>query len=72
MILVLDYEIKNEKNFHLTLSGRLPRHAIWGLKSAILWSLAQYAYAQWAGLYENLGRYVYVNRGFDFTPTQVE
>jgi hypothetical protein len=31
----------------------------------ILWSLAQYAYAQWAGLYENLGRYVYVNRGFD-------
>jgi predicted MPP superfamily phosphohydrolase len=27
------------------------------------WSLAQYVYAQWAGLYENLGRYIYVNRG---------
>jgi hypothetical protein len=36
-----------------------------GLKG-LLWSLAQYAYAQWAGLYENLGRYVYVNRGFGF------
>ena len=23
-------------------------------------------YKQWAGLYENLGRYVYVNRGFGF------
>uniref|UniRef100_A0A4W5LJK3 Thioredoxin domain-containing protein n=1 Tax=Hucho hucho TaxID=62062 RepID=A0A4W5LJK3_9TELE len=32
----------------------------------IKWSLAQYVYKQWAGLYENLGRYVYVNRGFGF------
>jgi predicted MPP superfamily phosphohydrolase len=28
--------------------------------------VAQYVYAQWAGLYENIGRYVYVNRGFGF------
>ena len=28
------------------------------------WSLAQYVYKQWAGLYENFRRYVYVNRGF--------
>jgi hypothetical protein len=35
-------------------------------------ALAQYAYAQWAGLYENLGRYVYVNRGFDFNAYPVE
>jgi predicted MPP superfamily phosphohydrolase len=28
-------------------------------------SLAQYVYAQWAGLYENLGD-IYVNRGFGF------
>jgi len=30
------------------------------------WSLVQYVYKQWAGLYENKGRYVYVNRGFGF------
>ena len=28
--------------------------------------LKQYIYKQWAGLYENMGRYVYVNRGFGF------
>jgi predicted MPP superfamily phosphohydrolase len=32
----------------------------------IKWSPVQYFYKQWAGLYENLGRYVYVNRGFGF------
>jgi predicted MPP superfamily phosphohydrolase len=30
------------------------------------WSPVQYVYKQWAGLYENLGRYIYVNRGFGF------
>jgi predicted MPP superfamily phosphohydrolase len=63
-----DYEIKNhEKNFHLTLSGHT--HGMqFGIEipGYFKWSLAQYAYAQWAGLYENLGRYVYVNRGFGF------
>jgi hypothetical protein len=55
-----DYEIKNhEKNFH-PVNGM--QFGDWN--SAILWSLAQYAYAQ-GGLYENLGRYVYVNRGLD-------
>lgn len=32
----------------------------------IQWSPIQYIYKQWAGLYENNGRYVYVNRGFGF------
>lgn len=63
-----DYEIKNhEKNFHLTLSGHT--HGMqFGIEipGYFKWSLAQYVYAQWAGLYENLGRYVYVNRGFGF------
>jgi hypothetical protein len=31
------------------------------------WSLAQYVYKQWAGLYENMGRYVYTE-ALDFTP----
>lgn len=30
------------------------------------WSPAQYAYKQWAGLYEQAGQYLYVNRGFGF------
>lgn len=63
-----DYEIKNhESNFHLTLSGHT--HGMqFGIEipGYFKWSLAQYVYAQWAGLYENLGRYVYVNRGFGF------
>ncbi|PKH66433.1 phosphoesterase [Flavobacterium sp. ALD4] len=63
-----DYEIKShEKNFHLTLSGHT--HGMqFGIEipGYFKWSLAQYVYAQWAGLYENLGRYVYVNRGFGF------
>jgi uncharacterized protein len=63
-----DYEIKkHDTNFHLTLSGHT--HGMqFGIEipGYFKWSLAQYVYAQWAGLYEHLGRYVYVNRGFGF------
>jgi hypothetical protein len=63
-----EYEIKNhEKNFHLTLSGHT--HGMqFGIEipGYFKWSLAQYVYAQWAGLYEHFGRYVYVNRGFGY------
>jgi predicted MPP superfamily phosphohydrolase len=63
-----EYEIKNhDKNFHLTLSGHT--HGMqFGIEipGYFKWSLAQYAYKQWAGLYEEFGRYVYVNRGFGF------
>ena len=57
----------DEKNFHLTLSGHT--HGMqFGIEipGYFKWSLAQYVYKQWAGLYENVGRYVYVNRGFGF------
>ncbi|MFB3389469.1 metallophosphoesterase [Flavobacterium sp. LAR06] len=61
-------EIKEHpKNFHLTLSGHT--HGMqFGIEipGYFKWSLAQYIYKQWAGLYENVGRYVYVNRGFGF------
>ncbi|MEO1054988.1 MAG: metallophosphoesterase [Bacteroidota bacterium] len=30
------------------------------------WSPSQYAYKQWAGLYEENGQYLYVNRGFGY------
>lgn len=63
-----DHEVKNhDKNFNLTLSGHT--HGMqFGIEipGYFKWSLAQYVYAQWAGLYEHLGRYVYVNRGFGF------
>jgi predicted MPP superfamily phosphohydrolase len=63
-----DFEIKkHQKNFHLTFSGHT--HGMqFGIEipGYFKWSLAQYVYAQWAGLYEHLGRYVYVNRGFGF------
>ena len=62
------YEIKDHpKHFQLTLSGHT--HGMqFGIEipGIIKLSLAQFAYKQWAGLYENLGRYIYVNRGFGF------
>lgn len=57
----------DEKHYQLTLSGHT--HGMqFGIEipGYFKWSLAQYVYKQWAGLYENLGRYVYVNRGFGF------
>jgi predicted MPP superfamily phosphohydrolase len=63
-----DAEIKEHpKNFHLTFAGHT--HGMqFGIEipGYFKWSLAQYIYKQWAGLYENLGRYIYVNRGFGF------
>jgi predicted MPP superfamily phosphohydrolase len=63
-----DHELKeHEKHFHLTLSGHT--HGMqFGIEipGIIQWSPVQYVYKQWAGLYENKGRYVYVNRGFGF------
>lgn len=63
-----EYEVKkSETNYHLTLSGHT--HGLqFGIEipGFIKWSPVQYVYKQWAGLYENLGRYIYVNRGFGF------
>lgn len=63
-----EYEVKDSPNhYQLTLSGHT--HGLqFGIEipGIIKWSPVQYRYKQWAGLYENLGRYVYVNRGFGF------
>jgi len=63
-----EYEVKHdEKHYHLTLSGHT--HGLqFGIEipGFIQWSPVQYVYKQWAGLYENVGRYIYVNRGFGF------
>lgn len=63
-----EYEIKkHQTKYHLTLSGHT--HGLqFGIEipGFFKWSPVQYVYKQWAGLYENLGRYIYVNRGFGF------
>ena len=60
--------VKNHpKHINLTLSGHT--HGMqFGIEipGYFKWSLAQYMYNQWAGLYEEFGRYIYVNRGFGF------
>ncbi|WP_294818448.1 metallophosphoesterase [uncultured Flavobacterium sp.] len=63
-----EYEVKDHPNhYHLTLSGHT--HGLqFGIEipGFFKWSPVQYVYKQWAGLYENVGRYIYVNRGFGF------
>jgi uncharacterized protein len=61
-------EVKNHpKHFHLTLSGHT--HGFqFGIEipGVFKWSPVEYVYKQWAGLYQDLGKYIYVNRGFGF------
>lgn len=63
-----DEKIQHDENhYHLTLSGHT--HGLqFGIEIPgwVKWSPVQYVYKQWAGLYENAGRYIYVNRGFGF------
>ncbi|MES2864158.1 MAG: metallophosphoesterase [Bacteroidota bacterium] len=63
-----DEEVQHDANhYHLTLSGHT--HGLqFGIEipGFFKWSPVQYIYKQWAGLYENAGRYIYVNRGFGF------
>jgi predicted MPP superfamily phosphohydrolase len=63
-----EYIVKSHpKNIQLTLSGHT--HGMqFGIEipGFFKWSLAKYIYKQWAGLYNEFGRYIYVNRGFGF------
>jgi predicted MPP superfamily phosphohydrolase len=63
-----EYEVKQHpKNFQLTMSGHT--HGFqFGIEipGVFKWSPVQYVYKQWAGLYQEFGRYIYVNRGFGF------
>lgn len=55
------------KNFQLTLSGHT--HGFqFGVELPDFgqWSPVQYRYPEWAGLYEESGKYIYVNRGFGY------
>lgn len=61
-----DEEVKKFAQFiHLTLSGHT--HGMqFGIEipGFIKWSPASLRYPKWAGMYEELGRYLHVNRGF--------
>lgn len=63
-----EYKVKNDDfNYQLTLSGHT--HGLqMGIEipGVIKWSPSKYVYKQWAGLYEEFGRYINVNRGFGY------
>ncbi|WP_299682419.1 metallophosphoesterase [uncultured Tenacibaculum sp.] len=58
---------EDDFNYQLTLSGHT--HGLqFGIEipGFLRWSPSQYVYKQWAGLYEEFGRYINVNRGFGY------
>ena len=62
-----DVVINDEYHFHLTLSGHT--HGMqFGVEIPgwIKWSPVKWRYKYWAGLYQELGQYINVNRGFGF------
>ncbi|MEX2513367.1 MAG: metallophosphoesterase [Cyclobacteriaceae bacterium] len=62
-----DKKVKHHKTkIHLTLSGHT--HGMqFGIETPLIkWSPAQYRYPNWAGLAQEAGRFLYVNRGFGF------
>ncbi|MFV0238006.1 MAG: metallophosphoesterase [Flavobacteriales bacterium] len=58
--------IEFEKKIHLTLAGHTHGAQVGIEIPGIKWSPVKYFYPKWAGLYEEKGRYLYVNRGFGF------
>ncbi len=57
----------HDKNVHLTLSGHT--HGMqFGIEIPgwFKWSPVKYRYENWAGIYEEFGRYINVNRGFGY------
>ncbi|WP_036827600.1 metallophosphoesterase [Polaribacter sp. Hel1_85] len=63
-----EHKVKEDDfNYQLTLSGHTH-----GLQMGIeipgwfKWSPSQFAYKQWAGMYQEFGRYINVNRGFGY------
>lgn len=63
-----DEKIKHDpRNYQLTLSGHT--HGMqFGIEipGVVKWSPVEYRYKYWAGIYEEEGRYINVNRGFGY------
>lgn len=58
--------LKHNKHIHLTLAGHTHGMQMGIELFGLQWSPVQYLYKRWAGLYKELGQYIYVNRGFGF------
>ncbi|MEM8897790.1 MAG: metallophosphoesterase [Bacteroidota bacterium] len=58
--------INHPKHVHLTLSGHTHGMQMGVEVAGIKWSPVKYRYKRWAGLYEELNQYLYVNRGFGY------
>lgn len=59
--------VPHDNKVHLTLSGHT--HGMqFGIEipGVLKWSPASFRYPKWAGLYEEKGKYLYVNRGFGY------
>ena len=59
--------VNDDYHYHLTLSGHT--HGMqFGIEIPgwIKWSPVKWRYKQWAGIYEQLGQYINVNRGFGY------
>lgn len=62
-----DQQVVSYKDpIHLTLSGHTHGMQFGVEIGGFKWSPVKYRYPKWAGLYEEAGRYLYVNRGFGF------
>jgi predicted MPP superfamily phosphohydrolase len=62
-----DVVIQDDYHYHLTLSGHT--HGMqFGIEIPgwVKWSPVKWRYKYWAGIYEELGQYINVNRGFGF------
>ena len=62
-----DVVIQDEYHYHLTLSGHT--HGMqFGIEIPgwVKWSPVKWRYKYWAGIYEELGQFINVNRGFGF------
>ncbi|MFQ5448113.1 MAG: metallophosphoesterase [Saprospiraceae bacterium] len=62
-----DAEVKKHPSpVHLTLSGHTHGMQMGVEIPGLRWSPVKYRYPKWAGLYEEAGKYINVNRGFGF------
>jgi len=58
--------LDHHQHIHLTLSGHTHGMQFGVELFGFKWSPIKYVYKQWAGLYLDKGRFLYVNRGFGF------
>ena len=59
--------VPDDYHYHLTLSGH-PHGMQFGIELPgwFKWSPVKWRYKQWAGIYQELGQYINVNRGFGY------